>query len=296
MGCWYETCGFSNLPIMPGDRVLLFLLARGTECDDGRSGFSYPSGQWSPICLPLFGKYDDDRGTLKLPNKAPKHWEMTKAFLSELKLVWSEHGYDKEEQPLPIVHDYENFLGPIERGWTRGTSARFGDRDHLYRFPLGQMLVREDVWAALLAMKVDTHWGEASRKLNLEHARKYVLHVMEHPPRGLSDALSIEDHFNENHSSFFTSIFHPGESGPHFGLYRSQITRDLIDDKIDGSDACEILFQIGNVAHANHMLTFLRRAWRPQPGKGSQDIHWDLHSKFASEVQAIAKEEARRQE
>lgn len=59
MGCWYGTCGVSQLPIMPGDDVVLFPLLVNEEREDGGHGFSYATDQYGQLSLPVYGKYDD---------------------------------------------------------------------------------------------------------------------------------------------------------------------------------------------------------------------------------------------
>lgn len=289
MGCWYETCGLSGLPITPGTKSLLFLLQPGSH-EDGRSGFCYPVGQWSPLTLPFRGEYDDDRGTLDFPKKAPLHWGVTKELLDDRKMVWREYDDDaKEEKPLVAAYDYETFFYPIERGWVQRSGHRGME-------PVGQVLVREDVWNYLLGLKLDMFWGEASRAEVHKDADRLVKYLVKNPPKTMSEAFEVENHFTEKRSAFFSTIFTPGESGPGMRRYQGMLMRGMEEGTIKPETANLVFHEIGDVAHVNLALSGLRRAWRPQPGKGSQDTEWKLHEGFARKVAEISLKTRKKEE
>ena len=66
MGSWYGTCGVSQLPIVEGDEVALFILLKNgftqrmakTE-EIGGGGLVHSDSLYQPICLPIFGTYAD---------------------------------------------------------------------------------------------------------------------------------------------------------------------------------------------------------------------------------------------
>lgn len=59
MGSWNETCGLSNLPICPGEKVIFLLLTQNPYSDHvGRSG-CYHGDFFFPRSIPLTGTYDD---------------------------------------------------------------------------------------------------------------------------------------------------------------------------------------------------------------------------------------------
>lgn len=292
MGCWYETCGLSGLPITPDDKALVVLLVPGSSIDDGRGGFCYPVGLWSPLCPPFFGTYNDDRGTLNFAKKAPAHWALTKERIAEFKPVWQDDRYDKEWKKLPVTYDYEKFFEPIERGWVHGVGY-LGRRNDDHTFPIGQVIIREDVWDHLLSTKREMWYGNTAREQGHADAREFVKYVVENPPpealeEGLSWAFSVEHHFEGKPSTFYHSLFSPGESGPCFSHYRIKLMHDLVFGKVEPETALAVFYEIADVAHINRLMSHLRRAWRPQSGKGSQDIEWDLHEGFARRVAEIA--------
>jgi len=295
MGCWYETCAFSGLPIPPHDRALLFIIEPGMRLGGAGAGFSYPVGNWRPSCLPFHGKYNDDRGTLDFDKGPPAHWQWTADILADLKLQWKEHPEDDEMgtwEPLTPAYSYSKFFEKIERGYVRG----FGHRTHKGHgmIEIGQMLVREDVWNVLLGLSMNFGWKPAqTREANQRFAREYIDYVLGAEPKTLDSFFAIEHYFEDKReqSSLFHTIFHPGEGGPSFTRYRIWLTRAIADKEINPEVALSILNEIGDVGHVNSMLYTLRRAWGPQPGKGSQDIGWGMHAEFARKVGEIATRE-----
>ncbi len=61
MGCWYETCGFSGLPIENGDPVY-YMVIRKTERSVDPSEIYYPFDLWTPVSILAKGTYDDYGG------------------------------------------------------------------------------------------------------------------------------------------------------------------------------------------------------------------------------------------
>lgn len=305
MGCWYETCGLSGLPIPPKTPCLLFLLAPGNHLDDGRAGYSYPSGIWQPRCLPVTGVYNDDRGTLDLTEKAPAHWAYSERILAEDHLAWSESGAPEKLRTEVAPAYTAAFFDEVERGRVFGRNMAFGyrHRDTDLHYPLGQMLVRMDVWEHLLATAYAVGWHDTSREANRQAAEQLVDRILAVPENLQGHELwmafiAIEEGFRDRKE--YSTPFHwlvfdhgGGELPGGCGIYRTALTIALTDKKIDRETALEIFYDLADLAHVGRLMALLRRAWRPQPGKGSQNIEWDLHLGFALEVARIAAEGTR---
>lgn len=58
MGCWNKTCGLSNLHILAGSRVYVFILEQNTVANDR----CYTTAMFSPVLLPFTATYDDYGG------------------------------------------------------------------------------------------------------------------------------------------------------------------------------------------------------------------------------------------
>jgi hypothetical protein len=58
MGCWNKTCGLSNLHIISGDEVYVFVIEENTDKTDR----CYSTAFWKPLLLPFTSKYNDYGG------------------------------------------------------------------------------------------------------------------------------------------------------------------------------------------------------------------------------------------
>ena len=310
MGCWNETCGLSGLAIPTKTPCLLFLLAPGNHLDDGRAGYSYPSGMWQPRCLPVTGVYNDDRGTLDLDKKIPTHWAYTQRMLGADHLAWSENFEDPTKGATALAATYTPaFFDFVERGRVYGRSSSYGFRwAPRWTYPLGQMLVRTDVWDHLLAVEY-TEWGSTSRAANRKAAEELVDHILDILDKkgclSPKDHWSIETHFRSQpgpRTPFHWLVFeHGGGELPAGGnIYRVHLTTDIatapLGKQIDRARALEIFYDLADLAHVGRLMSLLRLAWRPQCGKGSQDTAWELHRDFANKVAALALDEETRDE
>lgn len=103
MGSWNGTCGLSQLPIVNGDKVALFILRQNEYCRDLGGGFSYSDELWRPICPPVFGNYSDYGLIDKIKDS-------NNTILSYMK---SEH-VDINNKEL-VLNDLDKFLKHIER-------------------------------------------------------------------------------------------------------------------------------------------------------------------------------------
>jgi hypothetical protein len=287
MGSWNETCGLSNLPITYKTPCLLFLLVKREE-DRNAGGFPYPSGSWRPISLPLHGTYDD-YGILELDASA------NEVFMPYIKERFLDAGM--------VNGDCAQFLRDVERGKVRSPhrlSHVLPDR------PIGQMLVRKDVWDYLLKVKWDRGWTNLDGSTLRRDAEAWIDDLLKLKPKleeAPLKAFSLTSEFDMDQEAK-----HPRSSVSR-ALYSSAcdpcvITRTPLEmmilgwgeknmgerQEISREEAISVLIAAGEVSYVDALMGCLRRAWRPQPGKGSQDTEWQLHCQFSLKIAEIAQE------
>jgi len=70
MGCWNGTCGITNLPIHHGEDIVFYILQENSfrESPGFGTGICYSDELFSPLGLPIYGKYDDYGGIEKIQN------------------------------------------------------------------------------------------------------------------------------------------------------------------------------------------------------------------------------------
>lgn len=62
MGSWNGTCGLTNLAIRSRDKIVLFPIQSQKEAETNGSGFTETYRLYSPITVPIHGKYNDYGG------------------------------------------------------------------------------------------------------------------------------------------------------------------------------------------------------------------------------------------
>lgn len=103
MGSFSATCTVSDIAIGSGDPIVMIMLAKNRyydELDD--LGVLYPSGEWGPVGLPIYGKYDDYGGIDSIEENA------CTAFTVSLiqSLLTSPDGADEEDDEVePLTLD-----------------------------------------------------------------------------------------------------------------------------------------------------------------------------------------------
>jgi hypothetical protein len=63
MGSFSATCTVSDIDVSSGDPIVMIMLAKNRYYKETNDlGVLYPSGEWGPVGLPIYGKYDDYGG------------------------------------------------------------------------------------------------------------------------------------------------------------------------------------------------------------------------------------------
>ena len=282
---WYDTCGFSDFPIEPGTKVRLFILGQGRAMEDGRAGFSYATGLWSPLGLGLQGTYDDEHvhGALHPTNKAYRMKRTIVGGLVSEEIL--------REMKVPPVDN--EFLKKLDRGKASCWQPGSGNAEA----PLGQMLVREDVWTAMLRTPFMREWDQKTVSIKdhyiatdewLENAW-----LLDGGPAGSYEvSRKFEQSYLETEfagsSGIIHSIYEGYASAPRYKLYLIMLLAKFMKREIGMDEAQEVLRAIADLYHVNALLDPLRLAWRPQPGRGSQSIDWKMHHDFKAKLVKLA--------
>ena len=59
MGCFNKMGFYSHLPITAGDEIMLFICINNSKQYDIDVNMEISDGMFTPICLPICGKYDE---------------------------------------------------------------------------------------------------------------------------------------------------------------------------------------------------------------------------------------------
>ena len=134
MGCWNGTCMISKLPIMSGEPVVGLFLVGGIFSRSNVDGRSYPTDLWSPIGLPIRGRYND-YGNIE--EVEPGHEKTLKVILKKIQAS-PYIDPDNECHQFKMPTDIDELLEQVERGYAGYKGYK--------NFQLGLALVRQEVW------------------------------------------------------------------------------------------------------------------------------------------------------
>jgi len=140
MGSWSGTCGLSNLSIGKGDPVYLILLRANKESPGGGGSFCYTVNSYSPIFVPIEGKYNDYGCISEIVEG-----DHTKALLEFVTKDKHSNVLNEEAQFLDVKDppaDLVSVIRAIDEGII---SFRLGDRYHR----IGFMLIHKYIYDSL---------------------------------------------------------------------------------------------------------------------------------------------------
>ena len=197
MGCWNETCGITNLPILSGQPVRLFFLAGKIQPNEGHAGFCNPNTHWTPRFLAIRGTYDDYGSLEDIHEDWNTRWiigevreaivevRLRKGAASDADDPWSPKHNDLDLGGDLCIND---LLDAIHEDslWIPGTRGNIS---------LGWMMVHE--WAyQRLTREMERDWkGNLTLAEVVEHGREWYAKIEErqHDSAGKFDFVQNPD-------------------------------------------------------------------------------------------------------
>lgn len=270
MGCWNGTCGISNLPILSGEKVLLFVLEGNKYEDSMGGGFCYTTDRYRPVGVPIHGAYNDYGGIENITKNGEDMFELLSAKNYEMaeRKRGKEEG-DKPEDIEELINDY------IERGLYKNVSF---------------MMVREDILNGLKEFRSKKIQDYKKQFVDFsttyqEEAKKYVMKS----PESIAE---IGD-FDMNEAREFLDMMIEGSTANIMG-YGNVFSSLLRDYNFDSLKKFVILAaKSGKEEHRDAVIDLLftqlslgdlRMFWTAQCGAGSQDHEHDLHVALSKTV------------
>lgn len=304
MGSWNGTCGLTQMPIVDGDKVVLFPVMKNKHADNGGGGFTYAHNQYSAISLPLYGEFDDYGGIeniSKNENFVLDHFvklAKRKLFtIDEKKLEREKSCFDKTitETPRNVKELVDSFMRePIYKG-------------------LGYMLVHASVYQKVVdEMSKRTGYGEKTTKR--ETYKKEANEFLNEYEKILSEVPSLEKELAksreirktdpenkealkvmmkvmaklevtygnfENHFERNGFVQYYSEHTPNSMMKREMLLR-LTEEPREGRE--ELIQQYVDLLLFDIAMGYMRKMWTPQCGAGSQGSEYYLHKIIAESV------------
>ena len=312
MGCWNETCGVTQMPIMSGDPVALLLLDRMADIypDTHKdAGHCYPADIWAPIGTPIYGAYND-YGSLE---DIQEDWN-TKFLIERLKTGIAEKPAGNStvhdlavvaadltvDHLLELIHESrvtirENGIRFLPSGGAQGTNVEQR---------IGFMMVHRPIWD-LLTSKID-NWGSVTALSQIieEGIDYYENSLTKIKETGVgADAfevatilLRLREHLESKNGRLNRFCTIGDGSRTCLRAYRDRL-HDLIEaHAITGERDTNVATMIEEMARFMSFdvnMLRLRKTYMPQAGKGSQDQSYDLIREIHSVCEDIMRENER---
>jgi hypothetical protein len=262
------------------------------------AGFCYPHDIWAPSSFALAGTYDS-YGRVEGIKEDSLEARMAMRCIRE-RIIELPAKEDGREAPAVVRSELTPFTlqDCIHEG--RGAFKDYQGRVQ----PYGYVIVREDVYRALIRRGYSAPWRTPKRVTVSRYVRqgemlvtalraKMVEKAEETEPRkqmvSCFDLEGLEYEGRSQEYDFQHFLTHGGmEFQDHLGRHLVEMV------EADSSDIPRFLRLIGeHLMFANH-LSMLRRAWMPQPGAGSQDDGYETHAWLAELAQKICARELSR--
>lgn len=251
MGCWNETDALTKLPIVHGEKIVFFVLGSTSEMFFKADRY-LSDDLYQPIGLPFYGTYNDYGGIDLDPEKAEYHDK----YMSTVRAYKDGHEQTSIQDFLQNV-DY----GEAGMTWTHGVYSK--------------MMVKADVWEALLKEVSQRTYGFMSGETNREHFEKVLDQVIEvslEIAQAIDQGLGREAMSHEfKRTRIVDSLFISGFWGTLTPYFKSEITPDVKENMV-------------RLMLTNLLLSYLRLGWTPQFGSGSQSVEIKLTELLAKEA------------
>lgn len=302
MGSWYETCFVSHLPIREGEKCRLFFLEHNTgwRGDSVSAGFSHPSDVWVPCSFGLPGKYADF-GRIGIKDSDCLEVRMAMEHVKKRLIEMPQEEEGRKNPPVlregltPIILQEAISEG---RGKLKDLSGKIE--------PYGFVFLREDVYQATIKRGFLCTWRDKPKFDVARFVQQGLVLFEELKKLKAQKALETELYKQWMWHSDIEFLKYEGceeeydmqryfsNSGMEF---RDHLGARLIEMvKADSSDTSRFLQLVAEHYVFSSYLDAFRRAWMPQPGRGSQSEAYKDHIFLAKLVADIATREMNREE
>lgn len=245
MGCWNGTCGISQLPIIEGERVILFPLTKNLRGDNEGGGYCYSDNQYKPISIPIFGTYDDYGKVYNVDNIGDVVYRQ---FCSMLKKKEINNPNDVNPQNI------EELIYQIERR----------------NLPnIGFMLVHEAIYKKMVAevsSRVSLRDNVSLRERFEQIVHEYIDRVNELMSAGKNSFQLLFDEILE--ANDFRMLF-------------SKWKLNFLLDEVVRNSSEELFNRIIDFMLFSTAMDISRKSWVLQAGAGSQDEEYFIHKLIA---------------
>ncbi len=269
MGCWNETCYMSNLPILWGDKIVLFVL--GPTSNQRIYETCYPDDNYVPLGFPIVGEYDDYGGienAVISPHMEQYLQTFTKLYLGK-----------RDSNGNKVFVDYvwkstDDFLAHLCRHSLYVDACMSKEKQ-----PLESVMIHYDLYQLLLKDMGDRIPYEKNESLRTLHRNKTI---------------EVMKRINERRAAFsddcFTQKLGDMWAKQHFNFcdeyhfsheYRWRSLNTMADYCLDTQDETIIEDMVNYILWYQVML-YSRKGYHCYSGGGCQSQEYKLHKIIAN--------------
>lgn len=273
MGCWNETCGISQLPILGGDKVKLVVLVGGNSDFISGSGTSYINEIWSPISIPISGEYNE-YGSLTEDSIVED--EASAMLFDSIKRYWTQStheewlSYVNNNNENPDLNLFEA-IKYIERGKVTCKGYKGNEEK------LGLFFILEDVYNACISYNPVV----ADFYKNEYYYRHYHEAITNDIHRFYDSLQEVKNSYSDPTDLMVNTMLAESKYITRRSTtydFKDKII-DLIKNNVTKEDPKfkKLVSMIIDYCSLVNSMSLARKMWQPQTGKGSQNDALDVY-------------------
>lgn len=291
MGCWNETDMLTQLPILAGDPVKVFILLeelseqRSCSCDSA----------WKPLCLPISGKYDDygriediqeDWNTQAILKHCNGALQTNMWLLSERGQTMAQ--YDKILTQFPYT-SIRDLLRAIERDYLCRRSAYCTERKHK---AISLAMVHDEMYQAAIGLNdlPETYLNEMREKINAAATELRKIDEVSIAEAQNNDGMKVLELLRREQSVRMSLEFCSLTPAFIQTIYWSML------GKVNPEQAQDFLNRYIDHLRLFAFMNQTRRQFSPQAGGGSQDAEFVTSAIFFAQAIEFAKKKDKQYE
>lgn len=266
MGCWNGTCGFTNLPILSGEDVVLLLLARDKffKADNPNDNRCYANSWWEVLGFPVYAKYNDYGWIEDVQENALSLWnlQMLDKLLIEREVGENPYHYLAVKRG-EMSYEYLGDLLHDDRLWIKNAVRMVGNDD--YR-PVHFMMVRRDIYDAMIDTMTYEDWIDG--KPHQRNAKDIEAKIRR-------DIEACDESKKESPDIGFMADYRlAGKYRDHLDLF------DFLEEGRDYEDSELFIREFSRFYTFDICMQSMRKHYHPQSGSGSQDDNWVYYERL----------------
>lgn len=283
MGCWNETCFYSNLPIRHGDPVVFFITACGGWEPDkhrDRASFCHPTDMEEPISLPIKASYND-YGSIE-------SWDENDVAIRMVEKLFDEDFQTVLDRIMDHMRD--------DYGFTLKSNHRNQKTNELIEYPVSTLMMHATLYDKLIAkyapkLREDIPEQDYHAIFESDEQKKTLTQKRDAGEKLTEAEEAILENNLQDILNRLASLGSPRDTLKWSGVnFRDLLKEVWLDtEKSERKNTVEQFLKLKQENRAlDCSMSYLRKAYRTSSGCGSQAMHLRHHLDFADVVKEVA--------